>query len=147
MIILLALCLPATASQLKPDQGAQPHRTDPAEVLRSAQTIFIRSKSVYFKPASLEQDLLNRDEVQDWGLVFTRQEADADLIIEVDRKRFTNAFVYSVMDPKTNRVLMGGKIGSLGGSVEGQIGDSFVKKMRKYCGRRSAEEKKPNKPG
>ena len=111
--------------------SADAARPSPADVLRSAQVIFIRTKSHYFKPAALEQSLLDRSEVQIWGLVVTREEINADLIIEVDRKLFTNIFVYSVLDPRTNRVLIGGKIGSLGGSVEGQVADSFIKKLRR----------------
>ncbi|MBC7929305.1 MAG: hypothetical protein H7Z38_01960 [Rubrivivax sp.] len=103
----------------------------PNERLRSAQTVFIRSKSVYFKTAALEQALLNREEFQDWDLVITRDETDADLIIEINRKSLTNIFIYSVLDPRARRVLAGGKIGSLGGSVEGQIADSFIKKLRR----------------
>jgi hypothetical protein len=113
------------------------HQTDaarpsPLEVLRSAQTIFIRTKSSYFKPAALEQELLDRSEVQIWGLVISREEANADLIIEVDRKLFTNKFVYSVIDPRTNTVLISGKIGSLGGTVEGQIANGFVKRLQRF---------------
>ncbi|HEX8128031.1 MAG TPA: hypothetical protein VF527_02950 [Pyrinomonadaceae bacterium] len=107
-------------------------RTSPAETLRAAQIIFIRTKSAYFKPAALEQELLDRSEVQQWGLVISRDETDADLIIEVDRKLFTNKFVYSVLDPRTNRVLLSGKIGSLGGTVEKQIANGFVKRIQPF---------------
>ncbi|HEV2802952.1 MAG TPA: hypothetical protein VGW12_20975 [Pyrinomonadaceae bacterium] len=113
-------------------QNAPAARTTPAETLRSAQTIYIRTKSVYFKPAALEQALLQRDEVQQWGLVISREETDADLIIEVDRKLFTNKFVYSVLDPHMNRVLLSGKIGSLGGTVEDQIASGFVKRLAPF---------------
>lgn len=105
-------------------------RSSPADAMGSARTIFIRTKSRRFKPAALEQELINRDEIQQWNLAISRDEADADLIIEVDRKLLTNIFVYNVLDPRTNRVVAGGKIGSLGGSVERQIADSFVKRMR-----------------
>jgi hypothetical protein len=120
---------PSASARVSVLEGARP-----AEILRAATVILIRSKSTFFKPASLEQDLLNREVVQDWGLIFTRDELDADLILEVDRKRFTNAFVYSVIDPKTRTTLLGGKIGSLGGSVEKQIGDHFVRKMQRFRG-------------
>jgi len=106
-------------------------RSDANDLLRSAQRIFIRTKSVYFKPAALEQALLDREEFQQWGFVISREESDAELIIEVDRKLFTNRFVYSVIDPKTQRVLLAGKIGSLGGTVEGQICDGFIKRLRR----------------
>ena len=107
-------------------------RPSPVDVLRSAQTIFIRTKSAYFKPAALEQALLDRNEFQAWNMFISRDETDADLIIEVDRKLFTNRFVYSVIDPHTNRVLLSGKIGSLGGTVEGQIANGFVKRLQRF---------------
>lgn len=133
-LIVAAFCTLASLSAASAGQhpGNAADRTTPAETLRSAQTIFIRTKSVYFKPAALEQELLDRSEVQHWGIVISRDETDADLIIEVDRKLFTNRFVYSVLDPRSNRVLLSGKIGSLGGSVEHQIADGFVKRIRPF---------------
>ena len=134
LAIILIFCtlvnFPATGAGQNPASDAA--KTTPAETLRSAQTIFIRTKSRYFKPAALEQELLDRSEVQHWGMVISRDETDADLIIEVDRKLFTNRFVYSVLDPRSNRVLLGGKIGSLGGSVEWQIASGFVNRIRPF---------------
>jgi hypothetical protein len=136
----MALLACALISATSPgQQTSQPAATDnifapraPVDVLRSAQTIFIRTKSAYFKPAALEQALLDRNEIQAWNMVISREETDADLIIEVDRKLFTNKFVYSVLDPRTNRVLLSGKIGSLGGTVEGQIANGFVKRLQRF---------------
>ena len=137
--LYLALLACAFFSAASSGQTSQPAnataniaRPDPGDALRSAQTIFIRTKSVYFKPAALEQALLARNEIQQWNMVISRDETDADLIIEVDRKLFTNRFVYSVLDPRTNRVLLSGKIGSLGGSVEGQIANGFVKRLQRF---------------
>jgi hypothetical protein len=107
-----------------------PAPVSPAEALRSARSIFIKTKSVYFKPATLENALLKRDEFLEWDLAITRVESDADLIIEVDRKLFTSKFVFSVIDRRTERVVAAGKVDSIGGTVEGKISDSFVKKMR-----------------
>lgn len=113
-----------------PAPTAETARPTPNEVLRSAQTIYIEIKSVYFKPATLENALLKRTEFQDWGLVITRAKEDADLIIEVDRKLFTTSFVYSVLDPRNNRVVASGRVNSIGGTVEGKISDSFIKRLR-----------------
>ena len=148
LLLATSLLCPAPAparAKSEPAQSgatAKPARPDPYDALRNARTIFIRSKSVYFKAESLEQALVNRDEFQDWELVVSRDEADADLVIEVARKLFTNRFVYNVIDPRGNRVLMGGRIGSLGGTVEGQIADSFIKKLRRVRagGRPSSED-------
>ncbi len=130
LFLVASFCISVVALQANTALSFQA-RSDPNDALRSARTIFIRTKSVYFKPAALEQSLLNRDEVQTWGLVFSRDEADADLIIEIDRKLFTNRFVYSVVDTRTDRVLMGSKVGSLGGTVEGQITESFINRLKR----------------
>jgi hypothetical protein len=138
---LLAPAAAATAAQAQSDNSSKAARSSPYDALRSARTIFIRSKSVYFKPESLEQALVNREEFQDWELAVTREEADADLVIEVARKLFTNRFVYNVIDRRANRVLAGGRIGSLGGTVEGQIADSFIRKLRRArAGARTAND-------
>jgi hypothetical protein len=133
LYLALLVCALISATSLgQTSQPATDTRTAPVDVLRSAQTIFIRTKSHYFKPAALEQALLDRNEFQAWNMVISRDETDADLIIEVDRKLFTNRFVYSVIDPHTNRVLLSGKIGSLGGTVEGQIANGFVKRLQRF---------------
>ncbi|HEX8144652.1 MAG TPA: hypothetical protein VF553_18940 [Pyrinomonadaceae bacterium] len=130
--ILLLAILCSTAIVL-PVSGAihlQAASYSSTDVLRAGRTIFIQTKTIYFKPATLEDALLRREEFQQWGLAITREEADADLIIEVDRKLFTNSFVYSVIDARTNRIVASGKVNSLGGTLERKISDSFIKRMR-----------------
>jgi hypothetical protein len=131
LFVSFSIVATVTLTNAQQDSQAGVVRSNPNDVLRSAQTIFIRTKSVYFKPAALEQALLDRDEFQQWGFVISREESDAGLIIEVDRKLFTNRFVYSVIDPQTKRILLAGKIGSLGGTVEGQIADGFIKRLKR----------------
>ena len=138
-LLPLAACLvacaaaPARAQSGDPAKVSRPEvsRPDPYDALRTARMIFIRSKSVYFNPRSLEQALVNREEFLDWQLVVTRDESEADLVVEVSRKLFTNRFVYNVIDRRADRILAGGRIGSLGGTVESQIADSFIKKLRR----------------
>lgn len=133
VLLCVGGCIAAavTLVDAQQNQPAAIARPNPNDILRSAQTIFIRTKSVYFKPAALEQKLLERDEIQQWGFVISREESDADLIIEVDRKLFTSHFVYSVIDPKAGRVLLAGNINSIGGTVEGKIADGFVKRLKR----------------
>lgn len=141
LLLLALLGFAAAPAHAQSDNPAKVSRPDPYDALRNARMIFIRSKSVYFNARSLEQALVNREEFLDWQLAVTRDGADADLVIEVSRKLFTNRFVYNVIDPRTSRVLMGGRIGSLGGTVEGQIADSFIKKLRRVrAGSRPSNE-------
>lgn len=103
---------------------------DPRAVLRSAKTVFVRSKSAFFKASALENKLTNNAEFRGWGMVVTKDPADADLIIEIGRKAFTTSFIYTVIDPKTSRVVASGRVNSIGGTVEDKISDSFIKKLR-----------------
>lgn len=127
IICLLYLSIPANAKRFPQTEADRP---SPNDVLRSAQTIYIRTKSVYFKPSTLENSLLENDDFQQWGIAISRDEADADLIIEVGRKAFTTSFIFSVLDPRTSRVLASGRVNSIGGTVEAKIADSFIKRMR-----------------
>jgi hypothetical protein len=142
-LLLLSFTLLEPFALVKAKDYAQNEttRTSPNDVLRSTQTIFIRSQSVYFKASTLENSLLQQEEFQQWGLVITRDEADADLIIEVGRKVFTTSFIYSVIDPRNRRVITSGRVNSIGGTVEGKITDSFMKKLR------SARQVTPAKSG
>lgn len=126
--VLLLIPLMAVVGQEKPE--APIARPSPNEVLAKAQTILIRSNSFYFRASTLENALLQMEEFQDWGLVITREENDADLIIEIGRKKFTTSFIYSVIDPKNKRVVASGRVNSIGGTVEGKISKSFIKRMR-----------------
>lgn len=133
-ILIASFCLLSPLTWVSASNGPQSETTathpSPNEVLRSAQTIFIRSNSAYFKASTLENSLLQQDDFQQWGIVITRDENDADLIIEVGRKVFTTSFIFSVIDPRHKRVVASGRVNSIGGTVEGKITDSFMKKMR-----------------
>lgn len=145
--ILIASCFlsPVTLVSAGNYPQSEASRPSPNEVLRSAQTVFIRSKSVYFKASTLENSLLQQDEFQQWGLVITREESDADLIIEVGRKVFTTSFIYSVIDPRNKRVVASGRVNSIGGTVEGKITGSFMKKLRAV--RQTPVANQPKQPG
>jgi hypothetical protein len=127
-VVCFICAAPGARAQALSQNGAP--RASPDDALRSARTIFIRTKSVYFNPSTLEHALLQHDELRQWGLSVTRNEADADLIIEVGRKVFTTSFVYSVIVPQTRTVVASGRVNSLGGTVEGKITHSLMKKLR-----------------
>jgi hypothetical protein len=98
--------------------------------MRHAKTIYIRKKTIYIEAPELENELLKRPEFQRWGLAITRNEMDADLIIEVGHKIFTR-FVYTVLDPRTNIVLASGKLSSLGGTLSTKIAKRFIENMQR----------------
>jgi hypothetical protein len=120
----------AVSSEQFSDSNAPALVTDPATILRNAKLIYVRKKSVYFKAPELENELRKRPEFQRWGLAITRNEADADLIIEVGRKVFTTRFIYTVIDPRTDIVVTTGKLSSVGGTLATKIAKRFIEQMQ-----------------
>jgi hypothetical protein len=121
---------PVAGSEQFSDSKATAPVTDPATILRNAKLIYVRKKSVYFKAPELENELRKRPEFQRWGMAITRNEADADLIIEVGRKVFTTRFVYTVIDPRTDIVVTSGKLSSLGGTLSTKIAKRFIQQLQ-----------------
>jgi len=64
------------------------------------------------------------------GLVITRDPTAADLILQVDHDLFTK-YVYTAIDTKTNIVVAGGKLSSLGGTVAGKVAKRFLQQVMK----------------
>jgi hypothetical protein len=94
----------------------------------SIRRVFVRSTSIFVRAAVVEDKLLKRPEFQQLGFVITREESDADLILELRHDVLTK-YVFSVVDPANHIVLASGKLSSLGGTVAGKVAKRFVKEM------------------
>jgi len=102
----------------------------PGETLRAARVLFVRSRSGFFNCEAFEKEILQRSEKQKLELVITRDELQADLIVEVYRKRFSTRFVFSVIEPRTKQVLASDKSSSLGGEIESDLANLLIKKFK-----------------
>jgi len=107
---------------------------DPAAVLREARFIFVRSDSAFVSGREVEDSLRKRKEFQAWGMVITRNEAQADLIIEITRKPLTRRFTFSVLDPRTSEVVTSGKTRSVlfGKKISNKIAEKFANRVKVY---------------
>ena len=124
--MMLGLCPPSTLAQ-------QPTTTDPATILRSVKSIYVKSSSLFVGSQVVETKLRKRPEFQQLGLVITRNEKEADLILELHHDVFT-MYVYTAIDPRTKIVVASGKLSSLGGTVAGKVAKRFMKQMMKARG-------------
>jgi hypothetical protein len=113
---------------------APPPTADPATVLRKARFIFVRSDSAFISGREVEDSLRKRKEFQAWGMVITRNEAQADLIIEITRKPLTRRFTFSVLDPRTSEVVTSGKTRSVlfGKKISNKIAEKFANRVKVY---------------
>ena len=96
--------------------------------LRSARSIYVKSSSLLVGRSVIEEKLQKRAEFSQLELVITRNEGDADIILEVHHDRLTK-YVYTAIDSRRNIVLASGKLSSLGGTVAGKVAKRFLKQV------------------
>ena len=94
----------------------------------ATRRVLVRSKALLVRAAVLEEKLLKRPEFNQLRLVITRDESDADIILELRHDLLTK-YVFTVVDTRTQTVLAGGKVSSLGGTVAGKVAKRFVKEL------------------
>jgi hypothetical protein len=113
---------------------APPAAVDPATVLRKARFVLVRSDSAFVSGREVEDSLRKRKEFRAWGMIITRDEAQADLIIEITRKTLTRRFTFSVIDPRTSEVLTSGKTRSVlfGKKIPNKIAEKFANRVKVY---------------
>jgi hypothetical protein len=113
---------------------ATPAAADPATVLRKARLVFVRSDSAFVSGREVEDSLRKRKEFQAWGMAVTRDEAQADLILEITRKPLTRRFTFSVIDPRTSGVVTSGKTRSVlfGKKISNKIAEKFANRVKVY---------------
>src|SRR5215207_8131922 len=119
------------------DKAPQSRANDPAGLLRTARSVYVRSNTVFVKAPEVEDSLRKRKEFRAWGMTVTRNLADADLVIEIDRKPLTRRFTFTVLDPRTMAVLTSGKTRSVlfGKKIHNKVAEKFanrVKTVRPY---------------
>ena len=122
---IITTALPAEAAETRPRRLTEEVNKDRAHTERR---IYVRSTSLFVGRAVLEDKLFKRSEFKQLGFGITRDESDADLILELRHDVFT-MYVFTVVDAKTGVVLLSGKLSSLGGTVAGKVAKRFVKQM------------------
>jgi len=109
-------------------KGVSAPVTDPLTALRSGRTIYVKSTSLLVGAEVVEDKLQKRAEFSRLGLVITRDDVSADIILELHHDVFTK-YVYVAIDNRTNVVLATGKLSSLGGTVAGKVAKRFLKQV------------------
>jgi hypothetical protein len=107
---------------------------DTNAMLRSARVIFVRSRSAFLKASDLENELRKRPEFSQLGLLISKDEQAAELILEVGRKVPGTKFVYSAIDPKSELVVASGSakahpLAPGSSSVSHKIAKKFLKQI------------------
>lgn len=113
-------------------ETTNPRTVDPNTILRTARTVMVRSRTVFVKDAEVENSLRKHAEFQAWGMLLTKNEADADIIIEIERKPLTRRFTFTVIDPRSMLVLTSGKMRSiiLGKTIHSKVAEKFINRLK-----------------
>jgi mono/diheme cytochrome c family protein len=99
------------------------------DAVRNARSVFIMSRTEFFKPADLATALAKRREWSKLGLAITEDQSTADLIIQVQRRPLSTEFPYVVVDSRSGVAVCSGSVRSLFGTVAGKIASNFVKQL------------------
>ena len=100
----------------------------PTSILKQAKFIYVKSSSLLVGVSVIEDKLRKRSDFQQAGLLITRDENQADIVLEVHHDLFT-MYVFTAVNPATNVVVASGKLSSLGGTVAGKVAKRFMKEV------------------
>lgn len=112
-------------------------------ILRAAKTVFVQPKSDYMNREALERELVKHPEFNQLGLLVVRDKEEADLILEVYRKKWTTRFTITAVDARTGALVGSCQESSIGGDVEPKLAKCFIKQAK--VARSQAEAPAPKK--
>jgi hypothetical protein len=115
---------------------------DPSQILAAARLLYVHSRTGLVKSEVIESELRKRAEIQQSGLLITKDMKTADLIMEVRRSNFTTEYPYVVIDTKTKIIVASGKVNSLFGTAAGKIAKGFSKQLQQARAAAAASPKK-----
>jgi hypothetical protein len=125
LLMIFCACVVEARAQEMSFRSVERERTVTSTTQRK---VFVRSKALLVKASVVEDKLMKRAEFAQMGLVLTRDPIDADIILEL-RHDILTKYVYSAVDARTQVVLAGGKVSSLGGTVAGKVAKRFLKQL------------------
>ncbi|MFY9607710.1 MAG: caspase family protein [Blastocatellia bacterium] len=119
---------PNAADQMK----ARAADADPAKLLSSVRTISVTSKTRFFKPSQLENEIRKRPEYKSLGLRIVNDKKLADLEIQLDRTSPISFFyTFSVFNPETGILVTSGKTLSWDGhKAATEMANEIVKQIQ-----------------
>jgi S1-C subfamily serine protease len=78
------------------------------DVLLASKTIYVTTRTTFFKPDQLINELKKKAELDQWGLVFVDDPQVADLILTLDHVVFTWKFTFTLAHQRTGMVVATG---------------------------------------
>lgn len=114
-------------------------------ILRAAKTVFVQPKSDYLNREALERELVKHPGFNALGLLVVRDKEEADLILEVYRKKWTTRFTITAVDARTGALVASCQESSIGGDVEPKLAKCFIKQAKAARAQVETPEPAPKK--
>src|SRR6266478_3255534 len=109
----------------------RPAGNDADEIVRSAQSIFVESHTIWMKGNLLQDALYIRPEMREWGMRIVDDRNEADIYVDVTRPFLTYDWIFKMISPKTGMVLGEGKVTAIDGPAAAQrLAIDIVNKIR-----------------
>jgi hypothetical protein len=105
--------------------------SDPDEIVRTAQSIFVESHTIWMKGNLLQDALYVRPEIREWGIRIVDDRNEADIYIDVTRPFLTYDWIFKMISPKTGMELGTGKVTAIDGPAAAQrLAIDIVRRIR-----------------
>lgn len=99
-------------------------------ILQAAKTVFVLPKSDYMNREALERELVKHPEFNQLGLLVVRDKEEADLILEIYRKKWTTRFTITAVDARTGALVASCQESAIGGDIEPKLAKCFIKQAK-----------------
>jgi hypothetical protein len=111
-----------------PQSSAAIGNADPRQIVKSARTIYLHSKTSFLTVDTLDRELALQEAWPKLALTIVQDQRVADLLIEIDRPLFTYVHTFVIIDKKTSIVLDSGKVTAFDGTIaSGGLAKDIVK--------------------
>ncbi len=115
------------------------------EILAASKTIYVRSRTVSFKPEQMINALNKRKEMTEWGLTFTNDYQLADLVLELDHVLMTWKYTFKVYSQRLGTVIATGSNIILDGNVGADdMANRVIDKLKAARGTLQPNVQKPS---
>jgi hypothetical protein len=123
-----SLELPIKQAAGVPKSSAAIANADPKQMLQTAKTIYIHSKTAFLTVDTLDRALTLQKDWPKLGITIVQDPRVADLLIEIDRPLFTYVHTFVLVDKRTSIVLSSGKVTAFDGTI---ASDGIAKQITK----------------
>ena len=123
-----ALQLPSKLAADVPQSSAAIANADPKQMLRTAKTVYIQSRTAFLTVDTLDRALTLQKDWAKLGISIVQDPRVADVLITIDRPLFTYVHTFVLVDKRTSVVLTSGKVTAFDGII---ASDGIAKQLVK----------------